>query len=125
MGGISPGTPGPEGGSGVPLPPDSDPASMLENLLGGARQQLGTTHVEGVSGGGAVRVTMDGEQNVLSVKLSPEVVDPGDIEMLEELIVSALADAAGQAQAAKLESVSNLARMFGLGEILGDGLQEP
>lgn len=94
-------------------------AGMLDSLLGGARNQLATEQVEGMAGGGAVRVIMDGEQNVLDVKLSPEVVDPNEIGMLEELIVSAMADAARQAQEVKLRSVSALAEMFGLGDALG------
>lgn len=95
--------------------------AMLEQLLGGARQHLSAEAIEGVAGGGAVRVQMDGEQNVLGVSLAPEVVDPGDIELLEELIVSALADAARQARAAKLRSVGALAEMFGLGGAFGGG----
>lgn len=107
----APGDSFPPGAAAVP----EDAGAMLERLLGGARQQLSAAAIEGVAGGGAVRVRMDGEQNVLGVKLAPEVVDPGDIELLEDLIVSALADAARQAQAAKLRSVGALAEMFGLG----------
>lgn len=124
MGGPSLEALGTDEDSGVRNSPENDAGNLFESLLGGARQQLGATQVEGVAGGGAVRVTMDGEQNVLAVKLSPEIVDPGDIPLLEELIVSALADGARQAQAAKLESVSALAEMFGLGSVLGEREEE-
>lgn len=94
-------------------------AGMLDSLLGGARNELAGAQIEGMAGGGAVRVIMDGEQNVLEVKLSPDVVDANEIEMLEELIVSAMADAARQAQEVKLRSVAALAQSFGLGDVLG------
>lgn len=101
-----------------------DLGGMLQDLLGGAREQLSSRTVEGVAGGGAVRVTMDGEQNVLAVKLTREAVNPDDIEMLEELLVSALADAARQAQRVKMESVGALAERLGLGSFAPPGADE-
>lgn len=48
---------------------------------------------EAAAGGGAVKVKVSGKKEILSVKLSPEVVDPDDIEMLEDLIVAAANEA--------------------------------
>ncbi len=48
---------------------------------------------EGTSGGGAVTVSVKGTKEVLSVKLQPDVVDPDDIEMLEDLILTAVNEA--------------------------------
>jgi len=53
--------------------------------------------VEGTSGGGAVTVVMKGSKELVSVNLSPEVVDPDDIEMLEDLIVAAINEASKKA----------------------------
>ena len=52
------------------------------------------------AGGGAVTVTVSGKKEVLSVKLSEEVVDPDDIEMLEDLIVCLLYTSAGRTRGA-------------------------
>jgi len=49
--------------------------------------------VEGSSGGGAVTVAMDGKKNLKAIKISPEVVDPDDLEMLEDLVLAAVGDA--------------------------------
>lgn len=110
------GVPGPGEDPGIPAQPGS-PSGLFEQLLGGARAQLGDVRVVGLAGGGAVRVTMDGEQNVLSVKLDPEAVRGDQVEWLEDMIVSALADGARQAQEAKLRSVAALAERLGLGDM--------
>lgn len=50
------------------------------------------------TGGGAVEVTVNGKKEITAIKLSPEVVDPDDIEMLQDLIISAVNEANRQAQ---------------------------
>lgn len=57
------------------------------------QQELAETPVEGTAGGGIVKVTVNGANQVLSVELAEEVVDPDDIEMLQDLIVAATNDA--------------------------------
>ena len=71
------------------------------------------------AGGGAVSVTVSGKKEILSVKLSPEVVDPEDIEMLEDLIVAAANEALRQMEADSSEAMSRLTG--GLGGALGGG----
>ena len=56
-------------------------------------KELEEKQYEASAGGGAVKVTVSGKKEVLSVKLDPEVVDPDDIEMLEDLIVAAVNEA--------------------------------
>jgi len=56
-------------------------------------EQLRAMKVEGNAGGGMVRIAMDGEQNVLSVKIEPQILEEKDIAMLEDLIVAAFNDA--------------------------------
>ena len=60
------------------------------------------------AGGGAVTVTVSGKKEVLSVKLSEEVVDPDDIEMLEDLIVAATNEAFRQAEEDSSQMMSQL-----------------
>ncbi|MGA9041294.1 MAG: YbaB/EbfC family nucleoid-associated protein [Terriglobales bacterium] len=69
----------------------------LQELMSQAKKQyevlqkkLQETVVEGTSGGGSVTVKMDGRKQVLSVKIDPEVVKDGDLEMLQDLITAAI-----------------------------------
>ena len=56
-------------------------------------EQLRSIKVEGNAGGGMVRITMDGEQNVLSMKIEPQIFEEKDVTMIEDLIVAAFNDA--------------------------------
>ncbi len=56
-------------------------------------EQLRAIKAEGSAGGGMVRIEMDGEQNVLSVKIEPQIFEERDVAMLEDLIVAAYSDA--------------------------------
>jgi DNA-binding YbaB/EbfC family protein len=60
------------------------------------QKELAELRLEGSSGGGMVTVTVDGQKNVLALKLDPEVVNKDDLDMLQDLIVAALNDAAAK-----------------------------
>jgi DNA-binding YbaB/EbfC family protein len=69
----------------------------LQELMSQAKKQyevlqkkLQETVVEGTSGGGSVTVKMDGRKQVLAIKIDPEVVKDGDLEMLQDLITAAV-----------------------------------
>lgn len=62
------------------------------------QNELDLEKLETSSGGGAVKVTTTGKGAILEIKLSPEVVDPSDIEMLQDLIVSAINEAQNKAE---------------------------
>ncbi len=68
-------------------------AQQMQGKLQQIQDELGNMSVTGVSGGGMVSVTADGKGQVRSVKLDPSVVNPADVEMLEDLIAVAVADA--------------------------------
>ncbi|HHI02913.1 MAG: YbaB/EbfC family nucleoid-associated protein [Candidatus Zixiibacteriota bacterium] len=70
--------------------------------------QLEETEVDGTAGGGMVKVVMNGKQDLLSIKIDPEVVDPDDIEMLQDLIVAAVNQARQKAQELANEQMSGL-----------------
>ena len=57
------------------------------------QKQMAELRVEATAGGGMVTVVMSGEKHLLSLKLDPEVVSKDDVEMLQDLIVAAIADA--------------------------------
>ena len=67
------------------------------------------------AGGGAVTVTVSGKKEVLSVKLSEEVVDPDDIEMLEDLIMAATNEAMRKIDEASQQSMSQITGALGGG----------
>ena len=72
------------------------------------------------AGGGAVTVIMTGKHEMKSVKILPEVVDPEDIEMLEDLVVAAVNDVLHQIESAQGENMDKLAGgMGGLGGLNG------
>ncbi|QYR21565.1 YbaB/EbfC family nucleoid-associated protein [Paenibacillus sp. sptzw28] len=69
---------------------------MQEQMLK-AQEELGTKSIEGTAGGGVVTVTVNGHKNVQSIVIKPEAVDPDDIEMLQDLILTAVNDAINKA----------------------------
>jgi len=68
-------------------------AQKMQQDMAKAQEELANTVVEGTAGGGMIKVEMNGKNQVLSVKIDPEVVDPDDVEMLEDLIIAALNEA--------------------------------
>ena len=73
-------------------------AQQLQAQLLKAQEELANMTVEASSGGGAVTVVMNGQQQIQSVKISPEVVDPEDVEMLEDMVLSAVREAQTKVQ---------------------------
>jgi DNA-binding YbaB/EbfC family protein len=94
------------GGSaaGRPGGAGANPLAAAQEMLARAQADLAAASVEGTSGGGAVAVTMNGEKQITGIRIEPEVVDPEDVEMLQDLIMAAIADAAERAQALQAES---------------------
>ncbi len=70
----------------------------MQNQLMKAQEELSTLTVEGTSGGGAVRVTMNGHRELRDIQISPDAVDPEDVETLQDMITAAFNDASKKAQ---------------------------
>ena len=68
-------------------------AQRMQRQMGEKSKEMGEKEWEATAGGGAVTVKVSGKKEILSVKLDEEVVDPDDIEMLEDLIVAATNEA--------------------------------
>lgn len=77
-------------------------------LQGKLLEQLRQVRVEGTAGGGMVRIEMDGEQNVLTVKIEPQVLADQDVTMLEDLIRAAFNDAHKKVLEKTREQFSNI-----------------
>uniref|UniRef100_A0A7C4TB37 Nucleoid-associated protein ENV60_03305 n=1 Tax=candidate division WOR-3 bacterium TaxID=2052148 RepID=A0A7C4TB37_UNCW3 len=71
-------------------------------------EELQKIRIEGSAGGGMVKIEMDGEQNVLSVKIEPQIFEEKDIGMLEDLIVAAFNDAKKKIQEKVQENLRNI-----------------
>lgn len=67
--------------------------AQMQAEMAKAQATLAAEHVEGTAGGGAVTASVTGSGDLVSVTLSPDVVDPADVEMLQDLIVAAVSDA--------------------------------
>ena len=67
------------------------------------QEDLQNSVFEGVSGGGAVTITINGKNEVTAVKISPDAVDPEDVGMLEDLVLTAFQDAAGKVSEAQAQ----------------------
>ncbi len=83
-------------------------AQQLQAKLAKAQEELGSMTVEATSGGGAVRVVIDGHQKVQSVEISPESVEAGDIELLQDLVMSAVNEAVTKSQELVNKRLSSL-----------------
>ncbi|MFP4153077.1 MAG: YbaB/EbfC family nucleoid-associated protein [Alkalispirochaeta sp.] len=82
---------------------------QLQETMQEAQKRLKETKVTGTAGGDMIRIEMNGEFTVLSVEIAPEVIDPEDREMLQDLFRAAHNDASGKVRAALQENLSSLA----------------
>jgi len=73
-------------------------AQQLQSKMMKLQEELADKTVESSSGGGMVKVTANGRQQIVSIQIEQEVVDPDDIEMLQDLVMAAVNDALAKAQ---------------------------
>ena len=83
-------------------------AQELQQKMAKLQEELGEKTVEASSGGGMVAVVANGKQEIVSIKIDPEVVDTKDVEMLEDLVLAAINDALYQAKQMVSEEMSQL-----------------
>lgn len=74
-----------------------------------AQSQLAEEIVEGKAGGGAVVVTMTGTQDIRSVRISPDAVDPSDVDTLQDLVLAAVKDAMERSKGLAAERLGGIA----------------
>ena len=89
-------------------------AQKLQSKIFKLQDQLADRTVETTVGGGMVKAVANGKQELLSVKIEPEVVDPNDVQMLEDLIVAAVNDVLKKAQEMVTEEMTRLTGGFKL-----------
>ena len=93
-------------------------AQEMQQQLAAAQQNAAAQTVEGVSGGGMVRIEVTGGMEFLAVHVDPKVVDPTEVDMLEDLILAAIRDAAANAHAVTQQAMGGL-NLPGLSGLLG------
>lgn len=83
-------------------------AQKMQRQMEEAQKELEEKEVTATAGGGAVEVTISGKKEITKVKLSEEVVDPDDIEMLEDLIMAAINEALRKIEEESSNSMSKI-----------------
>lgn len=82
----------------------------MQRQMEESQKELETKEFSAAAGGGAVKVTVTGKKEIVKIELTPEVVDPEDIEMLQDLIVAATNEALRQAEE---ENAAMMSKMTG------------
>jgi DNA-binding YbaB/EbfC family protein len=83
-------------------------AQALQEKLARLQEEAGKKTVEATAGGGMVTVMANGKQEIVSIKIDPEVVNPNEIEMLQDLILAAVNEARRKAQELMAEQMKSL-----------------
>jgi nucleoid-associated protein EbfC len=97
-------------------------AAQLQSKMQAMQDELGNVEVEGIAGGGMVSVRMTAKMEVKAVKIDPSLLKPEEREIVEDLVVTALADAKRKAEVAMQEKMQSLAGGLGLPPGLLGGL---
>lgn len=83
-------------------------AQQLQNKMEKLQEEMADKTVEASAGGGMVKAVANGRQEIVSISIEKEVVDPDDVEMLQDLITAAVNDALSQSQKMVSEEMSKL-----------------
>ena len=92
--------------------PFGNPKQLMKQLQQAQeriQKEIQALEIEATSGGGMVRVVMDGQKNLKSLKIDPEVVSKDDVEMLQDLVTAAVNEAARKVDEAVQEKIGGLA----------------
>lgn len=87
-------------------------AQMMQSKMAEMQEELGRKTVEGSSGGGMVRAVATGKQDIVSISIDKAVVDPEDLDMLQDLVTAAVNDALRQSRSLAQEQMSSLTGGF-------------
>jgi DNA-binding YbaB/EbfC family protein len=99
-----------------------NPMEMLAQMqasMAAAQAELAESKVDATVGGGVVRATVSGDGELLAIKIDPSVVDPDDIETLEDLVVAGVVEAMRQARELQAEKLGAATGGIDIGSVLG------
>ena len=94
-------------------------AAQLQSKMKAMQDELEHVEVEGLSGGGLVTVRMTAKMDVKAIKIDPSLIKTDEVEILEDLLITALGDAKRKAEAAMAEKMQSLTGGMGLPPGLG------
>jgi len=83
-------------------------AKKIQERLASVQEEMALKTIDGSAGGGMVTVTANGRQEIVSLKIEPEVVNPEDIEMLQDLVQAAVNDALRKSQEMVQQEMSKI-----------------
>lgn len=89
-------------------------AQKMQEKLAEIQKELANKTVEASSGGGMVTAVVNGNQELISIKIDPSVVDPKDIDMLQDLVVAAVNEANRRSKQMMSEEMSKLTAGLGI-----------
>jgi len=98
--------------------------AQMGQQLQKAQAELAEKRAEATAGGGAVEIVITGGMKVEKLKISQEVVDPDDVEMLEDLLTAALNEVLAKVQSLQMGQLGSLAGSLGIGNLPGLGGQQ-
>lgn len=90
------------------MQPSMKMIQQMQNKMAKIQQELEETEIEGSAGGGVVKATANGQRELQSIKIDPSAVDPEDVEMLEDLVLTAVQDAMEKAAVLSEEKMGAL-----------------
>jgi DNA-binding YbaB/EbfC family protein len=94
-------------------------AQQMQAEMAKAQEQLKNEIVEASAGGGMVKVTMTGDMQLREIKISPEAVDPEDVELLQDMVTAAVNEAMRSAQELASSRMGGIAGLGGGGGLPG------
>ena len=86
----------------------------LQRDMGAAQEELGQLRVEASAGGGAVTAVANGQGELIELRISPEAVDPEDVEMLQDLVLAAVREALEKGRKAQEERMGGITGGLGI-----------
>lgn len=89
-------------------------AQQLQQKMADMQERLTHVEMEGVSGGGLVKVTVNGKGDMKRVSIDPTLIDPNDVEVLEDLIIAAFNDAKTKVETHMAEEMAKVTGGMGL-----------
>ncbi|CAN5381373.1 YbaB/EbfC family nucleoid-associated protein [soil metagenome] len=89
-------------------------AQQMQTQMAQAQQELAETTLEATAGGGAVRLVITGAQEVRSIEIDPSAVDAAEVEMLQDLVVTAINEAINRSKDLERERMGSIAGGMGM-----------
>jgi nucleoid-associated protein EbfC len=112
--GKRPKAPGAGGGGGKDMQKQMQQVQAMQKKMDELQGEIEKMEATATSGGGAVTVVANGKKEITSIKIKPEAVDPDDVEMLEDLILTAANEAIRQMEEVSQNEMAKLSNSLGL-----------